>query len=76
MIGKDGAFGAGQAFGSQNLTKAVMQVPGIASVIDASRVSKITNEIPSFCSLLMDYDQFFLAQVQQSAAFACLFVRA
>jgi len=53
---------------SRSLNKAVIQVLGIASVIDATRLSQIADELPPFRTLLMDYEQFFLAQVQQSAA--------
>jgi CRP-like cAMP-binding protein len=69
MIGKDGVFGAGQAFDHKiSLNKAVMQVPGNAAVLDANKVREIGDAIPSFRTLLTNYDQFFLGQVQQSAA--------
>jgi CRP-like cAMP-binding protein len=69
MIGRDGAFGAGQAFDHKvSLNMAVIQVPGRASVIDANIVRDIAERMPSFRTLLMSYDQFFLGQVQQSVA--------
>jgi CRP-like cAMP-binding protein len=69
MIGKDGAFGAGQAFDHKiSLNKAVVQVPGMASVMDANVLRRVAEGMPSFRTLLMEYDQFFLGQVQQSVA--------
>jgi CRP-like cAMP-binding protein len=69
MIGNDGVFGAGQAFDHKiSLNKAVVQVPGVASVMDANKLREIADTLPSFRTLLIDYDQFFLGQVQQSAA--------
>jgi CRP-like cAMP-binding protein len=69
MIGKDGVFGAGQAYDHKiSLNMAVMQVPGSASVMDSDKLREIGDAMPAFRTLLMDYDQFFLGQVQQSAA--------
>jgi CRP-like cAMP-binding protein len=69
MIGKDGVFGAAQAFDHKiSLNKAVIQVPGHASILDANKVREIGETIPLFRALLIDYDQFFLGQVQQSVA--------
>jgi hypothetical protein len=68
MIGRDGVFGAGQAFDHKiSLNKAVMQVEGAASVMDANKLREVADAMPSFRALLGDYDQFFLGQVQQSA---------
>jgi CRP-like cAMP-binding protein len=69
MIGSDGQFGAGPALDhrvSPNLV--VMQVAGDVSVIDASRFRELAKGNLSLRELAISYDQFFLAQVQQTAA--------
>lgn len=69
MIGNDGEYGAGQALDNKlSLNKVMIQVPGSASVIDADRVREATDTAPAFRKLLVQYEQFFLAQVQQTAA--------
>lgn len=68
MIGRDGVFGAGQAFYHKiSLNKAVMQVEGVASVMDANKVREVADAMPAFRALLVDYDQVFLGRVQQLA---------
>jgi CRP-like cAMP-binding protein len=69
MIGKDGVFGAAQAMDDRmSLNKIVVQVPGWASVIDAPVVKELAGSSPEFRGLLVQYDQFLSAQVQQTAA--------
>src|SRR3954463_607657 len=69
MIGNDGEFGATQALDHKvSLNHVVMQVAGVASVISSDRIRVIANEIPVFRGLLVKYEQFFLSQVQQTAA--------
>jgi CRP-like cAMP-binding protein len=69
MIGKDGAFGGSQALDDKvSLNHVVIQVPSTASVISSDHIRKAADEIPVFRSLLVKYEQFFLAQVQQTAA--------
>jgi CRP-like cAMP-binding protein len=69
MIGRDGAFGAGQALDDKvSLNHVVMQAAGTASVISSSRICDVAEELPAFRRLLVGYEQFFLAQVQQTAA--------
>jgi CRP-like cAMP-binding protein len=69
MIGNDGEFGATQALDHKvSLNHVVMQIAGAASVISSDRIREIANELPSFRGLLVKYEQFFLAQVQQTAA--------
>ena len=69
MIGRDGAFGAGQALDDKvSLNHVVMQVDGPASVISSDRICEVAEELPAFRRLLVGYEQFFLAQVQQTAA--------
>jgi CRP-like cAMP-binding protein len=69
MIGNDGAFGASQALDDKvSLNHVVIQIPGSASVIDSDRIREAADELPAFRGLLLKYEQFFLAQVQQTAA--------
>jgi len=69
MIGNDGVFGASQALDDKvSLNHVVMQVPGYASVISSDHIRKAADESPALRGLLMKYEQFFLAQVQQTAA--------
>jgi CRP-like cAMP-binding protein len=69
MIGNDGAFGSSQALDDKvSLNHVVMQVPGAVSVISSDRLREAANEMPLFRGLLVKYEQFFLAQVQQTAA--------
>ena len=69
MIGKDGAFGGSQALDDKvSLNHVVVQVTGMASVITSDEIRKVADELPAFRGLLVKYEQFFLAQVQQTAA--------
>jgi CRP-like cAMP-binding protein len=69
MIGRDGQWGASQAMDDKvSLNAVTVQVPGKALAMDADRLRQLALELPSFRSLLLRYDQFFLAQVQQTAA--------
>jgi len=69
MIGNDGEFGATQALDHKvSLNHVVMQVGGVASVISSDRIRVVAGEIPAFRGLLVKYEQFFLSQVQQTAA--------
>ena|SRR5258705_6744671 len=69
MIGNDGEFGASQALDDKvSLNHVVMQVPGVVSVISSDAIRDVANELPAFRGLLVKYEQFFLAQVQQTAA--------
>jgi CRP-like cAMP-binding protein len=69
MIGNDGQYGAGAALDHKiSLNHVVMQIVGSASVLDADRLCDLAQENPRFRQMLMHYEQFFLAQVQQTAA--------
>lgn len=69
MIGNDGVFGASQALDDKvSLNHVVMQVPGDVSVISSDLLREAADAIPAFRGMLVKYDQFFLAQVQQTAA--------
>ena len=69
MIGNDGAFGAAQALDDKvSLNKVTIQVPGFASAIDADRLRQAAERSKAFRKLLIDYELFMTAQVQQTAA--------
>jgi CRP-like cAMP-binding protein len=69
MIGKDGQFGAGPALDHKvSLNHVMMQVAGRASVMDANQLRNLAHENPKFREMVIRYEQFFLAQVQQTAA--------
>src|SRR5215208_2451394 len=69
LIGNDGEFGASQALDDKvSLNHVVIQVGGVASVIASDRIREVADELPAFRGLLVKYEQFFLAQVQQTAA--------
>jgi CRP-like cAMP-binding protein len=69
LIGNDGEFGASQALGEKvSLNHVVTQVGGTASVIASARIREVADEVPAFRALLVKYEQFFLSQVQQTAA--------
>ena len=69
MIGKDGAFGASQALDDKvSLNHVVVQVSGRASVVSSDRISEAASKAPALRTLLVKYEQFFLSQVQQTAA--------
>jgi CRP-like cAMP-binding protein len=69
LIGRDGVFGATQALDDKlSLNKIVVQVAGVASVMDADRLCAMADANHAFRRILIEYDLFFLAQVQQTAA--------
>jgi CRP-like cAMP-binding protein len=69
MIGHDGVFGGAQALDDKvSLNHVVMQISGTASVISSDALRGIADDQPAIRSLLVKYEQFFLAQVQQTAA--------
>lgn len=69
MIGKDGAFGASQALDDKvSLNLVMVQISGTASVISSDRLRALVAELPDLRATLVSYDQFFVAQVQQTAA--------
>jgi CRP-like cAMP-binding protein len=69
MIGKDGAFGAAQALDDKvSLNRVTMQVSGFASTIDADHLREAAERCKAFRTLLIEYELFMTAQVQQTAA--------
>jgi CRP-like cAMP-binding protein len=69
MIGNDGVFGATQALDDKvSLHKVIVQVPGVATVVDADHLKDVTQSSPDLLALLMKYEQFFVGQIQQTTA--------
>jgi CRP-like cAMP-binding protein len=69
MIGRDGHWGASQAMDDKvSLNAVIVQVDGSAAVMDADRLKLLATDLPEFRGLLLRYEQFFTAQVQQTAA--------
>src|SRR5690349_4875190 len=69
MIGNDGAFGAAQALDDKvSLNRVTMQVSGFASTIDADHLREAAGRSKAFRTLLIEYELFMAAQVQQTAA--------
>lgn len=69
MIGCDGEFGAGLALdGRVSLNHVAVQVGGAASILDARMIVPLAEKYPSFRRLMLSYEHFKLAQVQQTAA--------
>jgi CRP-like cAMP-binding protein len=69
MIGKDGVFGASQALDHKvSLNLVTVQVSGKASIVTSERLRTLAAELPDFKAVLVMYEQFFLSQVQQTAA--------
>jgi CRP-like cAMP-binding protein len=69
LIGRDGAFGALQVLDSMvALNKVSVMVPGAVSVMEARYLVAAADEIPALRRILLSYEQYFLAQVQQTAA--------
>jgi CRP-like cAMP-binding protein len=69
MIGRDGVFGAAEAFdGKVSLNHVVVQVPGEASVIPADQFRMVADQFPDMRKLFAEFNLLFLAQVQQTAA--------
>jgi CRP-like cAMP-binding protein len=69
MVGRDGEFGAANALdGKVSLNRVIVQVPGLASAINSDRLRTIADRLPNVRAMLIKYELFFVAQVQQTAA--------
>jgi CRP-like cAMP-binding protein len=69
MIGNDGVFGASQAMDDKlSLNLVTVQIAGKAAVMSGEKLRALALELPDFRALLIKYEQFFLSQVQQTAA--------
>jgi CRP-like cAMP-binding protein len=69
MIGRDSLAGGSSAFDNQiSLNRAVVQVAGVASILDVERFRELAQLSDTFRATLARHEQFILAQAQQSAA--------
>jgi CRP-like cAMP-binding protein len=69
MIGRDGLVGGAFAFGTRaSLFKAIVQIAGNASVLDAERLANAAEKSATLRAALFRQEQIILAQAQQSAA--------
>ena len=69
MIGRDGAVNASAALDHKmSMSKAVVLMPGLASVIDVKHLSDLSDRFGDLRRLLMHHQQVLFAEVQQSGA--------
>lgn len=69
MIGRDSAFGAAAALdGGISLNKAVVQLPGTASVLEIAQLRVFVEQDTSLRKMLIRHEQFLSVQAQQNAA--------
>ena len=69
VVGRDGAVGALQALDARvSPNKIVVQMPSTAAVFEADQFAKIAQTAPCVRSIVLSQAEFFLAEVQQSAA--------
>jgi CRP-like cAMP-binding protein len=69
MIGRDSVVGASAAIDDDiALNRAVVQVAGVASVVDVGTFRGLAHQSQTFNATLARHRQFILAQAQQSAA--------
>ena len=69
VVGRDGAVGALQAFdGKVSASRVIVLIPGRAAVVPAERLAEVARDYPALRSLIASHEQFFFAEVQQSAA--------
>jgi CRP-like cAMP-binding protein len=68
MVGRDGVMGALQALDEKVSPNRIMvQVPAQASVVDVDVVRRALDASPSLRVMFAKHEQFFVAQIQQSA---------
>jgi CRP-like cAMP-binding protein len=69
MIGRDSIVGGSSALdGKIALNKAIVQVPGVASVLDVLRLRQVADQSVTFRTTLIRHEQVLLAQALQSVA--------
>lgn len=68
-VGREGAVGAMSGLGPRHaFTRAVVQMPGLASQISTGRFQAIVAQSAAIRDIVVNYNEVLLAQVQQSAA--------
>jgi CRP-like cAMP-binding protein len=69
MVGREGVLNAASALdGKVSLNKAIVQLVGVASIMNVDKFRSFAEEHPAFRSLLIRHEQVLFAQSQQSAA--------
>jgi len=69
MVGRDGVIGAAQALDDKvSVNKIIVQLPGTASVIDRDHLREAILSDNGIRKLFAAHEQFFIADVQQTAA--------
>ena len=70
MVGRDGVVNGLAALGGQpiSLARAIVQMAGASSVIDLDELRRIVGKSSALKQILLQHEQFILAQSQQSAA--------
>jgi CRP-like cAMP-binding protein len=69
VVGRQDVFGAAVAFGAKlHVNRAIVQIPGSASIIRAADLVAAANKSETLRCDLFLHDQFILTQAQQSAA--------
>jgi CRP-like cAMP-binding protein len=69
VVGRDGAVGALQALdGRVSPSLITVQIPGRAAAVETERVAEIAEGYPRVRSLIVSHEQYFLSEVQLSAA--------
>ncbi len=69
MIGRDGVFGASQALDDKvSLNHVALQVASRMSVVPSNRFRQLVDQLPPLRMLVLNYEHFLFAQVQQTAA--------
>jgi len=69
MVGRDGAVGAAQALDHRvSINKIIVQLPGAASMIDRDALRNIVHGGSTLRNVLAAHEQFFVADIQQTAA--------
>lgn len=69
MVGRESIVGAAAALnGRTSLNKAIVQIGGVGSVIEAGRIRDLANDSESFRTTLIRHEELILAQAQQAVA--------
>jgi CRP-like cAMP-binding protein len=69
MVGRDGVVGGSAALdGKVALNRGIVQIEGIASILDVDILRRTAEQSARFCTTLIRHEQALFAQAQQSAA--------
>jgi len=69
MVGRDGVIGAAQALDDKvSINKIIVQLPGTASMIDRDPLRQAMRDGSAIRKVLASHEQFFVADIQQTAA--------